>query len=113
MKPTVPAPAGPAAWKPWVFRADAIDRNATVDLALLAKGFHIVAHRLPSNPAWCNNSGQTRLSRLKAGCSQDWLPHKTGQPATTVSGERERCASQDFPRGGIVLRRQFGSELAI
>ena len=76
MKPTVPAPAGPAAWKPWVFRADAIDRNATVDLALLAKGFHIVAHRLPSNPAWCNNSGQTRLSRLKAGCSQDWLPTK-------------------------------------
>jgi hypothetical protein len=28
--------------KPWVFRANAIDRNATVDLALLAKGFHIV-----------------------------------------------------------------------
>jgi NADP-dependent 3-hydroxy acid dehydrogenase YdfG/pimeloyl-ACP methyl ester carboxylesterase len=28
--------------KPWVFRADAIDRSATVDQALLAKGFHIV-----------------------------------------------------------------------
>src|SRR5258706_15972169 len=26
--------------KPWVFRADAIDRNSTVDQALLAKGFH-------------------------------------------------------------------------
>jgi hypothetical protein len=28
--------------KPWVFRADAIDRNAAVDQALLAQGFHIV-----------------------------------------------------------------------
>jgi pimeloyl-ACP methyl ester carboxylesterase len=28
--------------KPWVFRADAIDRNSTVDQALLAKGYHIV-----------------------------------------------------------------------
>jgi pimeloyl-ACP methyl ester carboxylesterase len=35
-------PRNVAPGKPWVFRADAIDRNATVDLALLAKGFHIV-----------------------------------------------------------------------
>ena len=35
-------PRTPAPGKPWVFRADAIDRNATVDLALLAKGYHIV-----------------------------------------------------------------------
>lgn len=31
-----------ATGKPWVFRADAIDRSSTVDQALLAKGFHIV-----------------------------------------------------------------------
>jgi pimeloyl-ACP methyl ester carboxylesterase len=35
-------PRNVAPGKPWVFRANAIDRNATVDLALLAKGFHIV-----------------------------------------------------------------------
>jgi hypothetical protein len=35
-------PRNVAPGKPWVFRADAIDRNATVDQALLAKGFHIV-----------------------------------------------------------------------
>jgi hypothetical protein len=35
-------PKNPAAGKPWVFRADAIDRNSTVNLALLAKGYHIV-----------------------------------------------------------------------
>jgi hypothetical protein len=36
------APRTVAAGKPWVFRADALDREATVDRALLAKGFHIV-----------------------------------------------------------------------
>jgi hypothetical protein len=35
-------PRTPAPGKPWVFRANAIDRNATVDQALLAKGYHIV-----------------------------------------------------------------------
>src|SRR5260370_4083328 len=35
-------PRNVAPGKPWVFRADAIDRNATVDQELLAKGFHIV-----------------------------------------------------------------------
>ena len=35
-------PKNPAPGKPWVFRADALDREATVDLALLAKGYHIV-----------------------------------------------------------------------
>jgi pimeloyl-ACP methyl ester carboxylesterase len=35
-------PRNMAPGKPWVFRANAIDRDATVDLALLARGFHIV-----------------------------------------------------------------------
>jgi pimeloyl-ACP methyl ester carboxylesterase len=37
---TVPNTA--ARGKPWVFRADFVGRDSTVDLALLAKGFHIV-----------------------------------------------------------------------
>ena len=41
---TVVVPRTPAPGKPWVFRADRVGRKAeVVDLALLAKGFHIVA----------------------------------------------------------------------
>jgi len=36
------APRTPAPGKPWVFRAGFAERDAVVDLALLAKGFHIV-----------------------------------------------------------------------
>lgn len=43
-------PRNVAPGKPWVFRADAIDRDATVDLALLAKGYHIVTPPLTGQP---------------------------------------------------------------
>jgi hypothetical protein len=42
-------PKTTAPGKPWVFRADFVDRDATVDLALLAKGFHIVTGPMPYN----------------------------------------------------------------
>ena len=35
-------PMAPAPGKPWVFRADAISRDAAVDQALLARGYHVV-----------------------------------------------------------------------
>ncbi len=35
-------PKTPAAGNPWVYRAGFVERDAVVDLALLAKGFHIV-----------------------------------------------------------------------
>jgi pimeloyl-ACP methyl ester carboxylesterase len=38
-----------AAGSPWVFRADLVDRDATVDLALLEAGFHIVTGPVPYN----------------------------------------------------------------
>jgi lysophospholipase L1-like esterase/pimeloyl-ACP methyl ester carboxylesterase len=46
---TVIAPKTPAPGKPWVFRADFVNREAAVDLALLAKGFHIVTGPVPYN----------------------------------------------------------------
>jgi len=46
---TVIAPKKEATGKPWVFRADLVDRDAVVDLALLAKGFHIVTGPVPYN----------------------------------------------------------------
>ncbi len=46
---TVIVPKTAAAGKPWVFRADFVGRDAVVDLALLAKGFHIVTGPVPYN----------------------------------------------------------------
>ena len=46
---TVIAPRQPAPGNPWVFRADATDRNDPVALALLAKGFHIVTGAVSYN----------------------------------------------------------------
>jgi pimeloyl-ACP methyl ester carboxylesterase len=51
-------PKAAAPGKPWVFRAGFASRDATVDLALLAKGFHIVTGPVPYNadgptlPGW-------------------------------------------------------------
>ena len=42
-------PKTQAPGKPWVFRSDFVDRDAEVDLALLAEGFHIVAGPVPFN----------------------------------------------------------------
>jgi hypothetical protein len=44
---TVIVPKTPAPGNPWVFRADFVDRNQTVDLALLAKGYYIVTGPVP------------------------------------------------------------------
>ncbi len=46
---TVIAPNTEAAGKPWVFRADFVGQEASVDQALLAKGFHIVTGPVPYN----------------------------------------------------------------
>jgi len=45
---TIIAPRTNAPGKPWVFRADAVSREADVDLALLARGYHIVVPPLTS-----------------------------------------------------------------
>ncbi len=46
---TVIVPQTAAPGKPWVYRAEFVDRDAVVDLALLAKGFHIVTGPVPFN----------------------------------------------------------------
>lgn len=46
---TVIQPQSPAPGTPWVFRADYVSRDAVVDQALLAKGFHIVTGPVPYN----------------------------------------------------------------
>jgi pimeloyl-ACP methyl ester carboxylesterase len=44
---TAIAPKTPAPGKPWVFRPDFVARDATIDLALLGKGFHVVTGPVP------------------------------------------------------------------
>ncbi|HEV3416531.1 MAG TPA: hypothetical protein VG056_06955, partial [Pirellulales bacterium] len=46
---TVIEPKSPTAGTPWVFRANFVNRDALVDLALLSKGFHIVTGPVPYN----------------------------------------------------------------
>jgi pimeloyl-ACP methyl ester carboxylesterase len=46
---TIIVPKTTAPGTPWVFRSDFVDRHAEVDLALLAKGFHIVTGPVPFN----------------------------------------------------------------
>ena len=46
---TVIAPNAAASGKPWVLRSEFVSRDAAVDLALLAKGFHIVTGPVPFN----------------------------------------------------------------
>jgi pimeloyl-ACP methyl ester carboxylesterase len=46
---TVIVPKSVASGKPWVYRADFVSRDAVIDLALLAKGFHIVTGPVPYN----------------------------------------------------------------
>ena len=46
---TVIKPKAATPGNPWVFRADFVDRDAAVDLALLARGFHIVTGPVPYN----------------------------------------------------------------
>jgi len=46
---TVIAPKTAAPGKPWMLRAEFVPRDAVVDLALLAKGFHIVTGPVPYN----------------------------------------------------------------
>ncbi|MDR1918963.1 MAG: alpha/beta hydrolase [Tannerellaceae bacterium] len=46
---TVYAPAQTAEGNPWVFRCDALDGSSSVDLELLAQGFHIVVAPVPYN----------------------------------------------------------------
>jgi pimeloyl-ACP methyl ester carboxylesterase len=66
MPVSVIVPRAAAPGKPWVFRADFVTRDAAVDLALLAKGFHVVTGPVPTDtegpalPQW--NAVYTHLT---------------------------------------------------
>lgn len=59
---SVVVPKQVAPGKPWVFRADAITRDAAIDQALLARGFHIVTAPLTAQSGRCSRSGTTLIN---------------------------------------------------
>jgi pimeloyl-ACP methyl ester carboxylesterase len=80
-------PRDVAAGKPWVFRADAIDRNATVDRALLAKGFHIVTPPLTEQSGMVQQEwDETYKILVDNGFSKKAVMEGTGANAGEVYG---------------------------
>jgi pimeloyl-ACP methyl ester carboxylesterase len=71
-----------AAGKPWVFRADAIDRDATVDQQLLAKGFHIVTPPLTAQSGMLQQQwDETYKTLVDNGFSKKPVMEGTGASA--------------------------------
>jgi pimeloyl-ACP methyl ester carboxylesterase len=71
--------------KPWVFRADAIDRNATVDQALLAKGYHIVTPPLTAQAGMVQEQwDETYKTLVDSGFSKKPVMEGTGARAGEV-----------------------------
>ena len=91
-------PRNVAAGKPWVFRADAIDRNATVDLALLAKGFHIVT---PPSPAQSGMVQQEWDETYKIAGRQ-WILEEAGDGRDRGERGRGVCLGNREPGQGFL-----------
>jgi hypothetical protein len=78
-------PRNVASGKPWVFRADPIDRNSTVDLALLAKGYHVVSPPLTGQPGPAQQDwDQTYKTLVDNGFSKKPVMEGTGANAGEV-----------------------------
>ncbi len=76
----VPGKVAPG--KPWVLRAGALDREATVDLALLAKGFHIVTPPLTEQAGMTQQQwDETYQTLVKNGFSSKPALEGTGANA--------------------------------
>lgn len=65
---TIVAPKQPAPNLPWVFRSDLLERDTTVDLALLAKGFHIITGPVPYNADGPNLTHWNTVHQYLADC---------------------------------------------
>jgi pimeloyl-ACP methyl ester carboxylesterase len=96
------APKSVAPGKPWVFRADAITRDAVIDQGLLARGFHIAI------PALTAQSGAVRTQWNNAyqlmtghGFSKKPVMEGTG----TAAGEAYAWASENPDKVACIVGR--------
>ncbi|HXJ60037.1 MAG TPA: alpha/beta hydrolase [Verrucomicrobiae bacterium] len=99
---TIIVPTTNAPGKPWVFRADAIGRDALIDQALLARGFHIVIPPLteqsgPVSTQW-NNAYQLLVDH---GFSRKPVMEGTG----TAAGEAYAWAIEHADKVACILGR--------
>ncbi len=99
---SVIVPNSPAPGKPWIFRADATTRDAVLDQAFLARGFHIVMPPLtaqsgPVLTQW--NNAYALLTRH--GFSKKPVLEGTG----TAAGEAYAWAIENPDRVSCVLAR--------
>ena len=99
---TVIVPKTVAPGKPWVFRADAVTRDAAIDQALLARGFHIVIPPLtaqsgPVRTQW-NNAYQLMIDH---GFSKKPVMEGTG----TAAGEAYAWAIENPDKVACIVGR--------
>jgi hypothetical protein len=95
-------PKSVAAGKPWVFRADAVTRDAAIDQALLARGFHIVTPPLTAQSGavrtqW-NNAYQLMTEH---GFSKKPVMEGTG----TAAGESYAWATENPDKVACIVGR--------
>ncbi len=99
-------PQKPAPGKPWMFHPTPLERDSKVDLALLAKGYHIVlppisgpgAVQTCQRPHWIHWYGSTSRPAVRCG-RRDRAPDSPGSRPTPVP---ERCADSSPVRSTAV-----------
>jgi hypothetical protein len=88
--------------KPWVFRADAITRDAAIDQALLARGFHIVIPPLTSQSGAVRTQWNAAYQLLTDhGFSKKPVMEGTG----TAAGEAYAWAVENADKVACIVGR--------
>ena len=95
-------PKSVAPGKPWVFRADAITRDAVIDQALLARGFHIVIPPLTAQSGAVRTQWNAAYQLMTAhGFSKRPVMEGTG----TAAGEAYAWAMENPEKVACILGR--------
>jgi len=95
-------PKSIAPGKPWVFRADAITRDAAIDQALLARGFHIVIAPLTTQSGAVRTQWNNAYDLMtRHGFSQKPVMEGTG----TGAGEAYAWAIEDPKKVACIVGR--------
>ena len=95
-------PRTAATGKPWVFRADAITRDAVVDQALLARGFHIVIPPLTAQSGAVRTQWNAAYQLMtEHGLSQKPVMEGTG----TAAGEAYAWAIENADKVACIVGR--------
>ena len=113
----VPKTAAPG--KPWVFRADAITRDAVIDLALLASGFHIVIPPLTAQSGAVRTHWNAAYKLMTDhGFSKKPVMEGTGRrrakptPGPSKTRTRWPASTDEIPRCAASCRKHRRSKIS-